>query len=54
MKYYMNKMMVDIIRKTPYKKVTISKRLYDILDEGLIVKKIVYSCVAFMKRTILI
>ena len=38
MKYYMNKMMVDITRKTPYKKVTISKRLYDILDEGLIVK----------------
>lgn len=38
MNYYMNKMMVDKIRKTPYKRVTIPKQLHNILDEGLIFK----------------
>ena len=38
MKYYMNKKMVDLIRKTPYKKISLSKELLSILDEGIINK----------------
>ena len=36
MKYYMNKMMVDLIRKTPYKRISLSKELLAILEEGVV------------------
>lgn len=36
MKYYMNKMMVDLIRKTPYKRISLPKKLLEILDDGIV------------------
>ena len=36
MKYYMNKMMVDLIRKTPYKRISLPKKLLAILEEGIV------------------
>ena len=37
MKYYMNKTMVDLIRKTPYKRITLPIELRRVLNEGLII-----------------
>ena len=36
MKYYMNKMMVDLIRKTPYKRISLPKKLLAILEDGIV------------------
>ena len=36
MNYYMNKMMVDLIRKTPYKRISLPKKLLAILEDGFV------------------
>ena len=36
MKYYMNRHMVELIRKTPYKSTALPKKLSKILEEGIV------------------
>lgn len=38
MKLFMNKMMVDLIRITPFKRVSLSKKLLSILEDGILYK----------------
>ena len=44
MNYYLNQSMMEIIRKTPYKKVSLSYNIKRIIDEGFVVDN---SCVFF-------
>ena len=36
MKYIMNELMVDIMRKTPYKRIVLPKKLLAILEDGIV------------------
>lgn len=36
MKYYVNKYMVELIRKTPYKSTDLPEKLSKILEEGIV------------------